>query len=141
MADGSLPLRSPGVLAMLRRGLRLRCPRCGDGALYQSAFTMAERCSECGFKFEREQGYFVGAIYVNYAVTIALALGGAWLLDAFIGLTLTQQLTLAIGVAALVPLAFFRHARSLWLALDFLLTRTDERMERRRLRRRPPDRP
>ncbi len=96
---------------------------------------MQRTCPACGLVYEREPGYFVGAIYLNYAVTALLALGATWSLDWAIGLTLGQQLGLAIAIAALVPLAFFRYSRSLWLALDHLLTRADERRERRRQRR------
>ena len=31
---------------------------------------MFERCPVCGLKFEREQGYFLGAMYVSYALAI-----------------------------------------------------------------------
>ena len=93
---------------------------------------MHERCAACGLRYEREQGYFVGAIYVNYAVTVAVAAGTVLVLDWTIGLTLTAQLVIGIALAALVPLVFFRHARSLWLSLDYLVTTADERRERRR---------
>ena len=43
-----------------------------------------------------------------------------------------RSATLALCV--LVPLVFFRYARSLWLSLDYLVTLADERRERERLR-------
>ena len=92
---------------------------------------MQEGCAVCGLRYEREPGYFVGAIYVNYAVTAALALGSVLVLDVVLGLTLAQELALSIALAALVPLVFFRHARSLWIAAGLLLTRADEWRERR----------
>jgi uncharacterized protein (DUF983 family) len=95
---------------------------------------MRERCAACGFRYEREQGYFVGAIYVNYAVTAAVAIGTVLLLDWSIGLTLAQQLVVGVGLALLVPIVFFRYARSLWLGLDFLISSADQRSERRRRR-------
>lgn len=97
---------------------------------------MHTRCAACGLHYEREQGYFVGAIYINYAVTVVVAAGTVLGADAFIGLTLAQQLTLGIGLAVLVPLAFFRYARSLWLSVAYLVTTADERRERARLRSR-----
>jgi len=93
---------------------------------------MHERCAACGFRYEREQGYFVGAIYVNYAVTVVVAAGTVLVLDWTVGLTLTAQLVIGITLGALVPLLFFRYARSLWLSLDYLVTTADERRERRR---------
>jgi uncharacterized protein (DUF983 family) len=118
----------------LSRGLRLRCPRCGRTPLYARFFTMHQGCDACGFRYEREQGYFVGAIYVNYAVTTVISVGTVLLLDWSIGLTLTQQLIVGVSLSLLVPVVFFRYARSLWLSLDFMLTSADQRADRRRWR-------
>jgi uncharacterized protein DUF983 len=92
---------------------------------------MDDPCPGCGLRFEREQGYFVGAIYVNYALTTAVTLGSVLGLDALVGLSLAAQLGLGIALGALVPLVFFRYARSLWLAIDFLVSRADNRSTRR----------
>lgn len=107
------------LLQMLGYGLRLRCPRCGAGRLFHKPFRMNEHCRRCALKFEREQGYFIGAIYINYAATVAIAVPGFFLLDAFARLTIDQQLTLWVPFAIVFPLAFFHHARSLWLVLDY----------------------
>ena len=62
---------------MLGYGLRLRCPRCGVGlALSASRSRCMSNCPNCGLKFEREQGYFIGAMYINYAATVAIAVPG-----------------------------------------------------------------
>jgi hypothetical protein len=52
-------------------------------------------------------------------------------LDVLVGLTLATQLSLGIALGTLVPLVFFRYARSLWLAIDFLVSRVDTRRARR----------
>ena len=106
------------ILAMLGHGLRLRCPRCGVGSLYRRPFKMNEQCANCALKFEREQGYFVGAIYINYAATIAIAVPGFFLLDELTKLTIDQQLALWVPFAVIFPLLFFPHSRILWLAVD-----------------------
>ncbi|MGH7795960.1 MAG: DUF983 domain-containing protein [Candidatus Binatia bacterium] len=106
------------LLRMVGYGLRLRCPRCGAGKLYAKPFKMFAHCPHCGLKYEREQGYFVGAIYINYAATVAIAVPGFFLLDVFTGMTINQQLGLWVPFAIIFPLAFFHHARSLWLVLD-----------------------
>jgi hypothetical protein len=38
---------------------------------------MQERCPNCGLKFEREQGYFLGAMYISYGLALItiIALG------------------------------------------------------------------
>jgi uncharacterized protein (DUF983 family) len=103
---------------MLGYGLRLKCPRCGTGSLYAKPFKMLANCPDCGLKFEREQGYFVGAIYINYSATVAIAVPGFFFLDSFVGLTINQQLLLWVPFAVIFPLIFFHHSRSLWLVLD-----------------------
>lgn len=127
-----IPLARPSVREVALRALRLRCPRCGQVPLYRGWFAMDEHCRVCLFRYEAEQGYFVGAIYLNYAATVAVAVGGVLLVDNVIGLTLAQQLVVGIAVGLLAPLLFFRHARSAWLALGYLVALTDERWERSR---------
>jgi hypothetical protein len=82
---------------------------------------MRANCPNCDLKFEREQGYFVGAIYVNYAATVGIAFPGFFILDAWRGWTIEQQLWLWLPFAVIFPLLFFHHSRSLWLALDHYL--------------------
>jgi uncharacterized protein (DUF983 family) len=84
---------------------------------------MAEACALCGLWFERAQGYFVGAIYVNYAVTVILAIGGFFLLWGWLGLSTGAQLAVLVPIVVVFPLWFFRYSRSLWLALEWSLNR------------------
>src|SRR5215813_13223074 len=131
----TVPLEIPSLGVVLARALRLRCPRCGNSRLYEGWFRMRERCPACGLRYEREQGFFVGAIYVNYAITAVLGLGSVILLDSVIGLALWQQLAIAIPIMLVAPLVFFRHARSLWLGIGYLASSLDERLGRQATRR------
>jgi uncharacterized protein (DUF983 family) len=128
----AIPLVPPRAATVLARGLRLRCPRCGRTDLFPGWFRMHERCEACGLRYEREQGFFVGAIYVNYAVTAVVAVGSVLGLDWAVGLDLRTQLVVGIMLALLVPVAFFRYSRSLWLVLDYLVTRAVDQREYRR---------
>jgi len=111
------------VTRALGRAIRLRCPRCGATPLFRGWFRMAEACALCGLRFERAQGYFVGAIYVNYAVTAILAIGGFFLLWGLLGLSTGGQLAVLVPIVVIFPLWFFRYSRSLWLALEWSLNR------------------
>lgn len=81
---------------------------------------MNSQCDHCGYPFERESGFYLGAIYFNYGVT-ALIVAIVYPLATF-SHALTPNVALALGLAfaVLFPLLFFRHARSLWLGLDEL---------------------
>ena len=82
-------------------------------------------CLSCGLRFEREQGYFVGAIYINYGATAIIVIAGFFWLDRFIKLSLGQQLIFWSLFGITFPLFFFRYSRSLWLSLDHIFNPED----------------
>jgi uncharacterized protein (DUF983 family) len=124
-----------GVRVLLARALRLRCPRCGKGGLFVRRFAMHERCPVCDLRFEREQGYFIGAIYVNYALTVVACAAAVFAIDEVAGASVRLELAIVLPLAVLVPLVLFRYAKSLWLGIDYLVSTADEAAERRRRRR------
>jgi len=101
-----------------RRTLRLRCPRCGRAPLFRGWFTMHVVCAVCALRFERAQGYWVGAIYVNYGVTVLIAVAGFFTLRALAGVE-TAQLAFWVPFVIAFPLWFFRYSRALWLGLEY----------------------
>jgi len=105
----------------LGHGLRRRCPRCGRAPLFRGWFAMNTVCAVCDLRFERAQGYWIGAIYVNYGVTVSIAVTGFFLLRALAGWETAAQLALWVPFVILFPLWFFRYSRSLWLALEFAI--------------------
>jgi uncharacterized protein (DUF983 family) len=114
------------IARTLGRALTLRCPRCGATRLFPRRglagwFSMARSCALCGLSFERAQGYWVGAIYINYAATALIAVGGALLLWTSAGISTAAQLWFWLPFVAVFPLWFFRYSRSLWLALELLV--------------------
>jgi uncharacterized protein (DUF983 family) len=117
MADGVLAR----VLRAGRHALGLRCPRCGRAPLFRGWFTMNVVCAVCDLTFERAQGYWVGAIYVNYAVTTLIAVVGFFLLRGLVDPDTAWQLALWVPFVVLFPLWFFRYSRSLWLGLEYAL--------------------
>ena len=65
-----------------RGALRQVCPRCQSGAIFQGRIAVHEHCPVCGLKYEREPGYFLGAMYVSYLLVVPiflLMLGALWL--------------------------------------------------------------
>ena len=63
----------------LQAMLNAKCPRCRRGDLFKtpmyglSSQKMYEKCEKCGLKYELEPGYFYAAMYVSYAINVALA--------------------------------------------------------------------
>jgi uncharacterized protein (DUF983 family) len=116
-----LAKESRPVLKTLARGARLRCPACGGPLVFQSPFRVRHHCPACGAVFQREEGFFVGAIMLNVVTTEAAVMAAA----AFSLLLLPGRdallLWLLFAVALLFPVAFYHHAWSLWLAGDHLV--------------------
>lgn len=90
--------------------------------MFVRGFTLRERCPECGLTFEPEQGYYLGAIYLNYAATVLVATPGFLLLDYWTDWSLTMQLSVWGGFAVGFPILCFRHSKSAWRGLDYLVT-------------------
>jgi uncharacterized protein (DUF983 family) len=55
LSSSMRPSRSKLIATALRRGLRKRCPHCGEGPLF-SGWSHLERCSVCGLIFARNPG-------------------------------------------------------------------------------------
>ena len=79
---------------------------------------MYERCPVCDLKFEREPGYFLGAMYISYGLALVTITLIASLLWALTGWWITKAAIWA--VVLFFPLApmITLSARVLWLYLD-----------------------
>ncbi|MEX1177299.1 MAG: DUF983 domain-containing protein [Nitriliruptor sp.] len=103
----------------LGKGLRKRCPVCGEKDIFDGFFTISERCPTCGLVFEREDGYWLGAMVVAMALVIVaftvVFLGG-------IALTWpdppwTTLLVATVGVNLIVPIALYPWCMTVWMGL------------------------
>lgn len=75
-----------------------------------------ETCPECGLRYEREEGYFVGAMYASYA--FGLVSTAYWLPLLLLGFH--PAIVLGPPIAQLIlqiPLAY-RYSRTMWLHVD-----------------------
>ena len=109
-----LPLRTR--LAAVAAG---SCPRCRRGRIFAGQLAMHPTCPTCGLRFEREPGYFTGAMYVSYALAVLVIA-----VCAVVVLVVAPQLSFNATVAAVtvlflpfVPL-LFRYSRIIWIHLD-----------------------
>jgi hypothetical protein len=80
---------------------------------------MNDPCPVCGLLFRREEGYFLGAMYVSYGIStvtlIAMYFLAAWLVPGW------PSEVLAAGVVfAYLPFTpvVFRYARVVWIYYD-----------------------
>jgi uncharacterized protein (DUF983 family) len=105
---------------LLWRGLTRRCPRCGGGKLFKHWFRMVPDCPHCGLHFEREPGYWVGAVAINTMVIgmlfaiVMVTVSAATIPDIpWVALLMAEIPLMAIG-----PAAFYPFSKTLWVAVD-----------------------
>lgn len=104
----------------IRRGLRRRCPRCGGKGIFDSYFKLKERCPHCEYPFERESGYWVGAMTINIAVAEAafFLLFIVVVLATMPDVDWAPLLLVAVVTNALVPVLFYPFSKTVWMAGD-----------------------
>jgi len=97
--------------------LRLRCPRCLKGPVFRSFWSLHKECPECGLSFEREPGYFTGAMYISYGIGILFA--GPVSIYLFLqGVSEPVIFVVALAQLAIVSPLVFRYSRVAWLHFD-----------------------
>ncbi|MGB3779076.1 MAG: DUF983 domain-containing protein [Tunicatimonas sp.] len=113
---GSPPSKLYSILA-------LKCPRCRQGDLFthkpyqlSKFLKMPEECDCCHLRFEREPGFFYGAMYVSYAFQVAIVI------SVFVALQVlypeADTWVYVVGVTGLILLLFpliIRLSRSIWI--------------------------
>src|SRR5580700_1095145 len=102
------------------------CPRCRSGHMFRTSIfrgfpRMHERCPACDLKFEREEGYFLGAMYISYALALITIIGLGMILWAATAWSL-QKITL-VAILLFLPLAptLTLFSRVLWIYLDWAI--------------------
>jgi uncharacterized protein (DUF983 family) len=99
--------------------MRQRCPRCRSGKIFRRVLTINEQCPVCGLRFQREAGFFVGAMYISYPLAMAILA----LLYFLVATALPESSNEMIAIVAtflflpFVPIVF-RYSRVVWIYLD-----------------------
>ncbi|TAG28506.1 MAG: DUF983 domain-containing protein [Verrucomicrobia bacterium] len=108
---------------ILVRGLTHRCPNCGGRTLFQpgSPFRLAATCRACGLPLERDEGSFLGAMSLNYGVTVCGFLVPVLIAYLAGGLSGRSAAILAGLGAVFFPVLFYRSSRSWWLMNYYLV--------------------
>lgn len=108
---------------VIYRGLTHRCPNCGGSTLFRKGtwFQVNKDCPQCGMKIERDEGFFIGSMSLNYGVTLVGFLTPVMIL-AYKGVIGTTVAIVLSGVGAIVfPALFYRSSRSWWLMQYYLM--------------------
>lgn len=113
----------PGIRTLIARGLQKRCPRCGQGEIFERWHQVKPACEICGLKLQEREGNCWGFMYVSTAV-----LTGFFFIAMLLyrpPSLLTGRIALFSGGLLLIGLTL-PYRKSLALALDYLVDRVDD---------------
>ncbi|HHB77683.1 MAG TPA: DUF983 domain-containing protein [Saprospiraceae bacterium] len=111
------------IVAVLVNALKMKCPRCRKGDLFESptlgfnsdSFKMPDKCPVCGQSYMPEPGFYYGSMFLSYIMTGLFCIVFMALVHWVIGLTLMVSFMILIAILALGSPFIWRMSRSLWL--------------------------
>ena len=100
------PARSVAQAAL--RGMRLRCPNCGEGRMFRAYLKVAPACGRCGEELHHERAhdappYIVITIVGHVIVTALLSVELAYQPPVWVHMALWLPLTVLLSLALLPP--------------------------------------
>ncbi|CAM1373460.1 DUF983 domain-containing protein [Tenacibaculum xiamenense] len=102
---------------------RNKCPQCheGDFFKYKISFnpkkvtTLHDNCPNCDLKYMMEPSFYFGAMYVNYAIAVALFVAVFIIAKVFIGLSILQSFIAIIIISLILTPVSLRLSRIIWI--------------------------
>lgn len=99
-----------------------KCPRCQEGDFFvkpagfrfKDNLKTHENCSNCGLKYMIEPSFFYGAMYVSYAITVAMAVA-VFVICQLFDLSLVTSLISILVVLILANPFVMRVSRLLYI--------------------------
>ncbi len=103
--------------------MKCKCPKCKKGNIFNNKGnilllkipTMNDRCPVCNYKFERETGFFFGAMFVSYGLAVAQMIISLVVFWYFIDLSPLRVFTIIALIAFLLSTVNFKLSRSIWI--------------------------
>ena len=84
---------------------------------------MVETCPTCGLRFQREEGFFLGAIVMSFAIMLAACVGVF-----AVGFSLRKPggsvvpiMIAGLGLSTVLPIVIYPFSKTLWLAVDLIM--------------------
>lgn len=105
----------------------MRCPQCHEGAFFvahpynlKKVGDLHAHCPKCGLKYEKEIGFYFGAMYVSYGMGVALFVAlwlGFYLFFPWVSTAL--QIAIIAAVSVLIGPYFYALSKIIWANFFF----------------------
>ncbi|MBX6425365.1 MAG: DUF983 domain-containing protein [Variibacter sp.] len=121
---------TPPLGATVLRGLKGRCPRCGEGRLFAGFLTIGPRCERCGLDYSFADAGDGPAVFVILIAGFIVA-GAALVTEVIYEPPLWAHALLWGPLAVVVCLGPLRPLKGLLVALQYRFQAAEGRLERR----------
>ncbi len=106
---------------LFKQILKGKCSRCGEGDMFKKngnifflrAAKMNEDCPNCEHHYEQEPGYFLGAMYISYAMSVAEAFAVYLIIFSFVD-DITYIIGIILSTVLLLSMWNYRYSRIVW---------------------------
>jgi uncharacterized protein (DUF983 family) len=102
--------------------LKLQCPNCGKAKVFHktkfpfSKPLMKDACESCGYRFDKEPGYYRGAVVLSYSLALAEgALAFVLAKQLIFGISLNNLILVALAAVILCAMWNYKLARVIWM--------------------------
>ena len=107
--------------------LTCKCPKCKNGKIFNNRGNllllnipkMNDKCPVCNYKFERETGFFFGAMFVSYGLAVAQMIASLVVFWYFIDLSPLRVFAIIATIAVLLGTINFKLSRSIWIYIFY----------------------
>ena len=108
----------PPTASVLVAGLKGRCPRCGQGALFRRGLVLREKCDSCGLSYAFADSGDGPAVFAIFILGF-LILGGALLVEFKLGPPVWVHILLWGILTPLLAFFLLRILKATLIALQF----------------------
>lgn len=114
------------IMSYISNVLTGTCPNCNKTKVFKSKGNilllrlpkMHKECTNCGYEFHRETGFYFGAMYMSYALTVA-EMVAVFVLGAIFQVSWLIQFTAVVVILLVLANFNFRVSRLMWLNLFY----------------------
>lgn len=107
--------------------LSCKCPKCENANIFYQRGNvlllkmpkMHERCISCDYKFEKEPGFFFGAMFVSYGIGAGQMILNLIIFWWFLDYSIFTVFWIISALSIMLSITNFRISRSIWIHLFY----------------------
>lgn len=99
-----------------------KCPKCQQGNFFETKTMFSKKfsknyanCPICNTSFEKEPGFYTGAMYVSYSLNVAFIVVSFVVAVGFLNIDAVQLLYFVVPSLVFLAPFFFRISRRIWI--------------------------